>query len=158
MILIRWKRRSKWFWLRLTRYKAIRQKLSFQEMIRVKKWIMDKKNHEDSNCLLTTVIAHGNQMGRLASVGGDGGWVVEDFITELDEVETLTGKPKMLILQSCRGRMFNFVFCISSKIRTLRNISLYKLDQVNSKSFVGKDFLWIKWKFELQFIFSFKFC
>ena len=29
----------------------------------------------------------------------------------------------------------------------------YRLGPVNSKSFVGKVFLWIKWKFELQIIF-----
>ena len=27
----------------------------------------------------------------------------------------------------------------------------YRSGTVNSKSFVGKDFLWIKWKFELNY-------
>ena len=75
----------------------------YQEMRRLKKWITDKNNHVDSNSFLLTVICHGNKLGHLMDKNRTKAWDTELFIADLCEVETLAGKPKVLIIQACRG-------------------------------------------------------
>ena len=72
-------------------------------MAEVKKWIMTEENHKTANCFLATVIAHGDETGRLLAAKSNSGWMTEEFIQDLNLVNTLRGKPKMLVLQSCRG-------------------------------------------------------
>ena len=69
----------------------------------VKKFIMDDDSHRDTNCLVLTVICHGNDKGQLLDKDKKKAWDTELFIGELSDVETLTGKPKIMIIQSCRG-------------------------------------------------------
>ena len=78
-----------------------------QEMAKIKKWILAEENHKDVNCLLTTVLCHGDEKGHLYATGLGRGWVIEDFVQDLSLVDNLLGKPKILVLQSCRGGMFN---------------------------------------------------
>ena len=33
-------------------------------MREIKRWIIDKDNHRDSNCFLLTIICHGNKQGQ----------------------------------------------------------------------------------------------
>ena len=75
----------------------------FKQMRKLKRWIIDDKNHEDSNCFSLTVISHGNKQGHLLDKNKNRGWDTEEFVADLSEVETLTGKPKVIVLQSCRG-------------------------------------------------------
>ena len=64
---------------------------------------MDKGNHKDCNSFLLTIIFHGNKQGHLKDIDGNLGWNTEDFIGDLSVVKTLLGKPKVVIVQSCRG-------------------------------------------------------
>ena len=66
---------------------------------------MDDNSHRDANCLVLTVICHGNDKGQLLCKDKKKAWDTELFIGELSDVETLTGKPKIMIIQSCRGSM-----------------------------------------------------
>ena len=50
-----------------------------------------------------TVMCHGNDKGHLLDKDKKRAWILEDFIKELSLVETLIGKPKILVLQACRG-------------------------------------------------------
>ena len=75
-------------------------------MRKLKKWILDESNHRDSNTFLMTVVAHGNSQGQLAFANDDGSWNTEDFIGDLSEVDSLVGKPKILLLETCRGGKF----------------------------------------------------
>ena len=75
----------------------------FQDMRKLKRWIMDNKTHEDSNTFLLTIICHGNKHGHLLDKNRNKAWDTEDFVGDLSEVETLTGKPKVIIMQACRG-------------------------------------------------------
>ena len=71
---------------------------------------MDNKTHEDSNTFLLTIICHGNKHGHLLDKNRNKAWDTEDFVGDLSEVETLLGKPKILIIQACRGRMSLFCY------------------------------------------------
>ena len=72
---------------------------------------MDRDNHMDSNCLMVTIICHGNDKGHLLDKDRRKAWDTELFIGELSDVETLDRKPKIMIIQSCRGsKSFAFTF------------------------------------------------
>ena len=72
-------------------------------MVKVKKFIMAEDKHKDNNCFALTVICHGNNRGHLLDRDKKKAWDIELFIGELSCVEELAGKPKILIVQSCRG-------------------------------------------------------
>ena len=76
----------------------------------VKKFIMDDDSHRERNCLVLTVICHGNDKGQLLDKDKRKAWDTELFLGELSDVETLTGKPKIMIIQSCRGSTSLFFF------------------------------------------------
>ena len=71
---------------------------------------MDEDNHRDGNSLVVTVICHGNDKGQLLDMYHRKAWDTELFIGELSDVETLTGKPKIMIVQSCRGCEGFYIF------------------------------------------------
>ena len=64
---------------------------------------MNEENHKDSNCLMVTIICHGNDKGHLLDKDNKLAWHMELFVGDLSDVETLVGKPKIMIIQSCRG-------------------------------------------------------
>ena len=72
-------------------------------MRKLKRWIIDNKTHENSNTFLLTIICHGNKHGHLLDKNKSKAWDTEDFIGDLSEVESRLGKPKILIIQACRG-------------------------------------------------------
>ena len=72
-------------------------------MREVKRWIIDKDNYSDSNSFLLTIICHGNKHGHLLDRHKHYGWNTEEFVGDLSVVQTLLGKPKIVIIQSCRG-------------------------------------------------------
>ena len=74
-----------------------------QQMRKLKRWIMDNKTHEDSNSFLMNVLCHGNKYGHLLDRNKTQAWDTEEFIGDLSEVETLMAKPKVIIIQACRG-------------------------------------------------------
>ena len=49
------------------------------------------------------IICHGNNRGQLKDVNKHKAWDIEDLIGDISKVETLVGKPKIMILQCCRG-------------------------------------------------------
>ena len=72
-------------------------------MRKLKKWIITDKNHEDCNSFLMTILCHGNKQGNLLDKNKNTAWYTEEFIGDLSEVETLTAKPKIILIQACRG-------------------------------------------------------
>ncbi len=72
-------------------------------MKKLKVWLTDEDTHKDSNCVLLTFIGHGNDKGWLMDRDEKAAWFLEALVSELSSVETLVGKPKMLVMQSCRG-------------------------------------------------------
>ena len=66
----------------------------YQDMRKLKRWIIDNKNHEKNNTFLLTIICHGNKQGHLLDKNKSNAWDTEEFIGDLCEVEALIGKPK----------------------------------------------------------------
>ena len=64
---------------------------------------MNKDNHVYSNCFALTIICHGNDKGHLLDKNKHLAWVTELFVADLSDVETLVGKPKIIVIQVCRG-------------------------------------------------------
>ena len=64
---------------------------------------MDDDSHRESNCFSLTIICHGNDRGHLLDRDRRKAWDTELFVGELSDVETLVGKPKIMVIQSCRG-------------------------------------------------------
>ena len=83
-------------------------------MRKVEKFIMDKDNHRDSNCLVVTIICHGNDKGHLLDKDKKLAWHTELFIGHLSDVETLVGKPKIMIIQACRGGLNMSILTVAS--------------------------------------------
>ena len=52
-----------------------------------------------------TILCHGNKQGHLLDKNKSKAWDTEDFIGDLSEVESLTAKPKIIIIQAFRGSM-----------------------------------------------------
>ena len=79
----------------------------FMQKIReIRAWIMEKGNHRESNSLIVTVLCHGNEHGDLLDKNKTLAWNVELFVQDLTLVSTLVGKPKILVIQSCRGSKY----------------------------------------------------
>ena len=72
-------------------------------MRKIERFIMNEANHKGSNCLMVTIICHGNDKGHLLDKDKQKAWDMELFIGYLSDVEALVGKPKIMIVQSCRG-------------------------------------------------------
>ena len=68
-----------------------------------KKGMLRDENHEDSNCFVLVILCHGNDKGHLLDRNRKKAWDTEDVVGDLSEVETLRGKPKVMVIQACRG-------------------------------------------------------
>ena len=84
--------------------------LFLQEMRRINKWIMNDDNHADSNCFALTIISHGNDKGHLFDKSRKKAWDTELFVADLSDVETLVGKPKIIVIQACRGCKYWMIY------------------------------------------------
>ena len=82
----------------------------FQKMVQLQKILTDEETHKDSNCLFLTVISHGDEKGQLKAADRRDGWKTEELVWQLDEVDSLQGKPKILIINACRGsKNYHFI-------------------------------------------------
>ena len=91
-------------------------------MGQIKREILKDETHEDSNCFVLTVICHGNNKGHLLDRNRIKGWVLEDFIGDLSLVESLAGRPKLLVIQSCRGGIQAYPFDIFLSFRNCTKV------------------------------------
>ena len=57
------------------------------------------KTHKDSNCVIITIICHGNRRGELLDNDLDIGWGLEDFVAGLIAMETLLNKSNVVLFQ-----------------------------------------------------------
>ena len=84
-----------------------------QTMAEIKRKILKDETHAGKNSFLLTVICHGNDKGHLLDKDKKRAWILEDFIKDLSLVDTLIGKPKILVLQACRGGITYSKSCIN---------------------------------------------
>ncbi len=73
-------------------------------MRKIEKEFLDENLHEDSNMFVLLAICHGDSEENLMDKDGHPAWNTNDLASELSAVESLAGKPKVLIIQACRGR------------------------------------------------------
>ena len=64
---------------------------------------MDSTTHKNSNTFALVIVSHGNEQGYVMDKNEVKSWRIEDFITDLSLVDSLMGKPKIVIVQACRG-------------------------------------------------------
>lgn len=64
-----------------------------------------EENHKDHNCLLITIMSHGDRDGVIYTC--DGNIFVDEIYTLILDAQnqTLHGKPKLFFIQACRGEM-----------------------------------------------------
>ena len=62
----------------------------------------DSKLHEKCNCIFVGVIAHGHTQCIIDAK--DQEWDTEKIVEDLDEVESLRGKPKIMLIKACRTK------------------------------------------------------
>ena len=79
-------------------------------MSRLEDDILSNEKHKSSNCFVMVIICHGNNKGQLKDVNKRKAWDIEELIADLSKVETLVGKPKIMILQCCRGGLYFHAF------------------------------------------------
>ncbi|XP_077999294.1 caspase-3-like [Glandiceps talaboti] len=68
--------------------------------------IQSREDHSDSDCLVVAILSHGDDG---IVYGVDGTVSVESLTKNFrgDKSETLVGKPKIFLLQACRGQKFD---------------------------------------------------
>ena len=78
-------------------------------MLDIKRNIMAEETHKDSNCVMITIICHGNKRGELLDKNLERAWGLEDFVSDLSAVPSLLNRPKLILVQACRGSGYHFI-------------------------------------------------
>ncbi len=72
-------------------------------MEKIKREFLTESLHEESNMFVLVVIAHGNDRDDLLDRDEEPAWNTDSLASELSAVRSLRGRPKVLIVQACRG-------------------------------------------------------
>jgi predicted peroxiredoxin len=82
--------------------------LTSQGMNIVKRKMTEKSKHNDANCFLLLIISHGTADNFIVDTEGNKTWNIESLVTEVCDVQSLVGKPKLFFIEACRGKENNF--------------------------------------------------
>jgi len=82
--------------------------LPSQGMNMVKRKMTEEKCHKDANCFLMVIISHGTADNFIVDTDGNKAWNIESLVTEVCDVQSLVGKPKLFFIEACRGKGHNF--------------------------------------------------
>ena len=69
-----------------------------QEMQGIRNWMIQSDIHIDCNCFSLNIMAHGDRDGWLMDRHGRKSWFIDQIVRDLGLVETLVGKPKLVLL------------------------------------------------------------
>ena len=72
--------------------------LTSHGMNTVKRKMTEEKLHRDANCFLMLIISHGTADNFLLDKDGNKTWNIESLVTEVCDVQDLTGKPKLFFI------------------------------------------------------------
>ena len=93
--------------------------------------LVSRQNHSDNDCLLITIMTHGERDGKIQA--SDETFLVQDLYFPFigHSCESLIGKPKLFFIQACRGSMVDpgAILKPTPKARTMK-VS----DQVDAKA------------------------
>ena len=70
----------------------------------IKLWLMAEETHQYCNTLAVHIICHGSNSTDVLDVNKHKAFTVQELADDLDRVYTLKNKPKLLIVQKCRGK------------------------------------------------------
>ena len=98
--------------------------LTSQGMNNVKRKMTEEGKHKDANCFLILIIryhdpisiinhghllfSHGTADNFIVDKEGNKTWNIESLVTEVCDVQSLVGKPKLFFIEACRGKESNF--------------------------------------------------
>jgi len=82
--------------------------LTSQGMNMVKRKVTEESKHKDANCFLMLIISHGTADNFILDKDGNKTWNIESLVTEVCDVQSLVGKPKLFFIEACRGKENNF--------------------------------------------------
>ena len=114
--------------------------LSKSEMNELRKnVILNEKTHENCSTFVFIIIAHGLEdnvcydtddkstgvVRKVLDVNGNVAWNMNTVEHQLNGVETLKGKPKLVIVEACRGRKRN-------KCATTKNITVVEKESTKN--------------------------
>jgi len=85
----------------------IHRDLTSQGMNSVKRKLTLPSLHADASTFLLLVISHGTADNFLQDKDGNKTWNIESLVTEMCDVPSLVGKPKLFFIEACRGREHN---------------------------------------------------
>ncbi|KAG5670137.1 hypothetical protein PVAND_000419 [Polypedilum vanderplanki] len=91
-----------------------------------------RQDHSDNDCLLITIMTHGENDGRIYS--SDGKFSVDELWEKFlgENCKSLVGKPKLFFIQACRGTMTDPGTLLKQKPK-LEQLAAYRSDAVDSK-------------------------
>merc|ERR1711892_149543 len=81
--------------------------LTSQGMNMVKRKVTEESKHKDANCFLMLIISHGTA-DFILDKDREKTWNIESLVTEVCDVQSLVGKPKLFFIEACRGKENNF--------------------------------------------------
>jgi hypothetical protein len=85
----------------------IHRDLTSRGMNGLKREMTRSARHRDASCFLLLVISHGTADNFLQDREGTKTWNLESLVTEICDMESLVGKPKLFFIEACRGREHN---------------------------------------------------
>ena len=78
-------------------------------MISFKQELMKEETHQNCNVLAIHIICHGFNSTDVLDVNKHKAFTVQELADDLDRVENLKNKPKILMLQKCRGEKAGYI-------------------------------------------------
>jgi len=105
----------------------IHRDLTSAGMNSVKRKLTLPSLHADASTFLLLVISHGTADNFLQDKDGNKTWNIESLVTEMCDVPSLVGKPKLFFIEACRGREHNMgldVMMTKSSAPTMRSMGI----------------------------------
>ena len=66
--------------------------------------MLSEETQKDNNCFMLVIICHTDVNGKkFLDKDRKECWHMDDMVCDLSEVETLSGKPKIMVIEGCRG-------------------------------------------------------
>ena len=89
-------------------------------MRQFERWVLNSDAHRAANCLGLVFICQNVEQGWILDKNGNEAFTIEELASRLNGVETLTGKPKFIIIQQSGESKF--------AIHKVKQNSKYKTD------------------------------